>query len=177
MYMRRTSVTTWMVVPSMLLSLTAGVPTVAAQGKPIRIGEINSYSGLATVFTFPYKEGLLMATKEINDAGGVLGRPLEFIFRDDKLRPDEAVKAARELVLQEQVDILAGVIPSAVRLRVSAYAKEAKTLYFATHCQTSRLTWDDGHRYRSEEHTSELQSLAYLVCRLLLEKKKTYKQT
>jgi len=147
MYMRRTSVTTWMVVPSMLLSLTAGVPTVAAQGKPIRIGEINSYSGLATVFTFPYKEGLLMATKEINDAGGVLGRPLEFIFRDDKLRPDEAVKAARELVLQEQVDFLAGCITSAVGLAVSAYAKEAKTLYFATHCQTSRLTWDDGHRY------------------------------
>src|SRR2546425_4513793 len=31
----------------------------------------------------------------------------------------------------------------------------------------------DFHRLRSEEHTSELQSLAYLVCRLLLEKKKT----
>lgn len=88
-----------------------------------------------------------MATKEINDAGGVLGRPLEFIFRDDKLKPDEAVKAARELVGQEKVDFLAGCISSGVGLAISAYAKEAKTLYFATHCQTSRLTWDDGHRY------------------------------
>src|SRR2546425_5970294 len=35
-----------------------------------------------------------------------------------------------------------------------------------------RYTWGYGHRPRSEEHTSELQSLAYLVCRLLLEKKK-----
>lgn len=132
---------------SILLALIAVVGPAAAQGKPIRIGEINSYSGLATVYTFPYKEGLLMATKEINDAGGVLGRPLEFIFRDDKLKPDEAVKAARELVGQEKVDFLAGCISSGVGLAISAYAKEAKTLYFATHCQTSRLTWDDGHRY------------------------------
>jgi len=132
----------------MLLVLITAVGPAAAQGRsPIRIGEINSYSGLATVYTFPYKEGLLMAAKEINDAGGVLGRPIEFIFRDDKLKPDEAVKAARELVGQEKVDFLAGCISSGVGLAISAYAKEAKTLYFATHCQTSRLTWDDGHRY------------------------------
>src|SRR5260370_16192120 len=85
-----------------LLILTTAVGPAAAQSKPIRIGEINSYSGLATVYTFPYKEGLLMAVKEINDAGGVLGRPLEFIFRDDKLKPDEAVKAAPPPVAQEK---------------------------------------------------------------------------
>ena len=137
----------WMtVLGGIVVALTAAGST-AGQTKPIRIGEINSYSGLATVYTFPYKEGIMMAVKEINDAGGVLGRPLEFIFRDDKLKPDEAVKAARELVGQEKVDYLAGCISSGVGLAISAYAKEAKTLYFATHCQTSRLTWDDGHRY------------------------------
>jgi len=130
-----------------LFSLFGPIGSAAAQDKPIRIGEINSYSGVATVYTFPYKEGLTLATKEINDAGGVLGRPLEFIHRDDKLKPDEAVKAARELVLQERVDFLAGCISSAVGLAISAYAKDAKVLYFATHCQTSRLTWDEGHRY------------------------------
>src|SRR5215813_11690113 len=130
-----------------LLGVLPGPDRAAAQNKPIRIGEINSYSGVATVFTFPYKEGLAMATKEINDAGGVLGRPIEFIHRDDKLKPDEAVKAAREFVLEEKVDFLAGCITSAVGLAISAYAKDAKVLYFATHCQTSRLTWNEGHRY------------------------------
>jgi branched-chain amino acid transport system substrate-binding protein len=144
---RVTHGTLTLAVVSILLVLFTAVGPAAAQGKAIRIGEINSYSGLATVYTFPYKEGLLMAAKEINDAGGVLGRPIEFIFRDDKLKPDEAVKAARELVGQEKVDFLAGCISSGVGLAISAYAKEAKTLYFATHCQTSRLTWDDGHRY------------------------------
>ena len=132
---------------SVFLVLLGAVGSAAAQDRPIRIGEINSYSGVATVFTFPYKQGLAMATKEINDAGGVLGRPLEFIHRDDKLKPDEAVKAAREFVLEEKVDFLAGCISSAVGLAISAYAKDAKVLYFATHCQTSRLTWDNGHKY------------------------------
>ena len=68
-----------------LLGVLPGPDRATAQPKPIKIGEINSYSGVATVYTFPYKEGLAMATKEINDAGGVLGRPLEFLHRDDKL--------------------------------------------------------------------------------------------
>src|SRR5262249_2706776 len=130
--------TMWCVgILSALLVIVAAAAPAGAQGKPIRIGEINSYNGLATPYTLPYKEGILMAVKEINDSGGVLGRPIEFVFRDDKLKPDEAVKAARELVGQEKVDFLAGCISSGVGLAISAYAKEAKTLYFATHCQTS----------------------------------------
>ncbi len=143
----RLGVLSRLLVLILALALVIGPHAAWAQGKPIRIGEINSYSGVATVYTFPYREGLAMALKEINDAGGVLGRPIEIIHRDDKLKPDEAVKAARELVLQDKVDFLAGCITSAVGLAISAYAKDAKVLYFATHCQTSRLTWDDGHPY------------------------------
>ena len=42
------------------LMLVAAVGPADAQGKPIKIGEINSYSGLATVYTFPYREGIHM---------------------------------------------------------------------------------------------------------------------
>ena len=62
---------------------------------PIRIGEINSYSGIGAPFTGPYKLGAEMAVEEINARGGVLGRKLEVIFRDDKGQPAEAVKQAR----------------------------------------------------------------------------------
>src|SRR2546428_10897387 len=112
----RTRIALWGV--GAVLVVAAATGPVAAQSKaPIRIGEINSYSGLATVYTFPYREGLLMATKEINDAGGVLGRPIEFIFRHDKLKPDEAVKAARELVGREKGDFLALGLPGGVGRR------------------------------------------------------------
>ena len=144
----------WSSVPRGLLAVVlmlvggAAVGSAAGQtGKPIRIGEINSYSGLATVYTFPYKEGIAMALDEINGAGGVLGRPLEFVFRDDKLKPDEAVKMARELIFQERVDFLSGCISSAVGLALSEFAKESEVLYFASHCQTTALTWDKGHKY------------------------------
>ena len=144
----------WSSVPRVLLVVVlmlvgvAAVGSAAGQtGKPIRIGEINSYSGLATVYTFPYKEGITMALDEINGAGGVLGRPLEFVFRDDKLKPDEAVKMARELIFEAKVDFLAGCISSAVGLALSEFAKESEVLYFASHCQTTALTWDKGHKY------------------------------
>ena len=144
----------WSSVPRVLLVVVLMLVGVAAvgsaagpTGKPIRIGEINSYSGLATVYTFPYKEGITMALDEINGAGGVLGRPLEFVFRDDKLKPDEAVKMARELIFEAKVDFLAGCISSAVGLALSEFAKESEVLYFASHCQTTALTWDKGHKY------------------------------
>ena len=92
---------------TLVLVVLAPAGTAAAQGKPIRIGEINSYSGLATVYTFPYKEGLLMAAKEINDAGGVLGRPIEFIFRDDKLKPDEAITSTAN---EDEIDLPRGLL-------------------------------------------------------------------
>ena len=44
----------------MLVVTAAGGPVAAQTKAPIRIGEINSYSGLGTVYTFPYREGLLM---------------------------------------------------------------------------------------------------------------------
>ena len=64
-----------MMFSSVLLVLLLGIMgTASAKKKPIRIGEINSYSGLATVYTFPYRSGIQMALKEINDAGCFLGR-------------------------------------------------------------------------------------------------------
>jgi branched-chain amino acid transport system substrate-binding protein len=130
-----------------LLGVLPGPDRAAAQPKPIKIGEINSYSGVATVYTFPYKEGLAMAAKEINDAGGVLGRPLEFIHRDDKLKPDEAVKAARELTLQDKVDFLAGCIIERGRSRALRVRQGRQGPLLRHALSDLALTWDDGHRY------------------------------
>ena len=79
------------------LVLALGAGPAAAQA-PIKVGEINSYSGIGAPFTGPYKAGVEMAVEEINAKGGVLGRKLEVLFRDDKGQPAEAVKHAQELV-------------------------------------------------------------------------------
>lgn len=140
---------------ALALVLTALAASPASAQAPIRIGEINSYSGVGAAFTAPYRAALEMALEEINARGGLLGRKVELLFRDDKLRPDEAIKHAQELLFQEKVDFLMGTFSSAVGLAVSDFALKNKTLFLAAEPLTESLTWQKGHRYvfRVRPHT------------------------
>ncbi len=134
------------VLVSLLVCMLGAAATATAQA-PIKIGDINSYSGTGAAFTTPYRVAVEMALDEINQKGGVLGRKLEVLFRDDKLRPDEAIKHAQELVLQEKVDFLMGTFSSAVGLAVSDFAQKNKILFLAAEPLTDALTWQKGHHY------------------------------
>ena len=142
------------------LGLSAGA---AAAAEPIKIGEINSYTALAD-FTQPYKKGWQMAIEEINAGGGVLGRPLEVIARDDGGKPDNAIKIAEELTTKENVDFLAGTFFSHVGMAVSNYAKQRKRLFIATEPLSDDLVWARGHRY-----TFRLRPSTYLQAAMLAE--------
>ena len=61
----------------------------------IKIGEINSYKA-QPAFLEPYKKGMELAVEEINAAGGVNGKKLQLITRDDNASPGDAVRAAEE---------------------------------------------------------------------------------
>jgi branched-chain amino acid transport system substrate-binding protein len=71
----------------------------------IKIGEINSYKA-QPAFLEPYKKGMELAVDEINAAGGVNGKKLQLITRDDNASPGDAVRAAEELLTREKVDVL-----------------------------------------------------------------------
>jgi branched-chain amino acid transport system substrate-binding protein len=118
-----------------------------AQGPPIRIGEINSYSGIAAGFTQPYRQAVEMAVDEVNSAGGLLGRKIDVVFRDDKGNPAEAIKYAQELVVAEKVSLLAGTYLSNVGLAVSDFAKMHQVLFVAAEPLSEAVTWSQGHRY------------------------------
>ncbi len=120
--------------------------TPALAADPIRIGEINSYTALAA-FTLPYKKGIELALEEINRAGGVLGRPLEVVFRDDGFKPADAARHAEELVTAEKVDLLAGTFSSGTGLAVADYANRQKILFVASEPLSDALVWDKGSRY------------------------------
>ena len=125
--------------------LAAALPT-AAQG-PIKIGEINSFSGIGAPFTGPYRAAVEMAVEEVNAKGGVLGRKVEVHFRDDKGQPAEAVKHAQELAASEKVALISGTFLSNVGLAVSDWAKQNKTLFVAAEPLTEAITWSKGHDY------------------------------
>ena len=87
----------WLLSGFFLLCL----PGLSVQAQtPIRIGEINSYSAIPQ-FTQPYKQGWQLAVEEINAAGGLLGRKVEVIARDDAGKPEDALRHAIELTSQE----------------------------------------------------------------------------
>jgi branched-chain amino acid transport system substrate-binding protein len=119
-------------------------PATAAE--PIRIGEINSYSGLPA-FTLPYRNGWQLALEQINARGGVLGRPLEVISRDDGGKPGDALTAANELVAREKVDLLMGTFFSHVGLAVADFANQKKVLFIAAEPLSDALVWEKGNRY------------------------------
>ena len=116
-----------------------------AQGTaPIRIGEINSYTG-APAFTLPYRNGWMLAVEDINARGGVGGRKVEVVSRDDAGQPQNATQLAGELLSDAKVDLLAGGFLSNVGLALSDFAARNGKLYVAGEPLTDALVWDKGN--------------------------------
>ncbi len=129
-------------------AMVVGMALVAwSAEKPIKIGIIDCYSGGASAYTKPALTAWKMVIDEINAKGGIKGRTIEIITRDDKFKPDEALSHARELVLKENVDFLAGTINSASALAVSEFAKQKKKLFIIHVSRSDRITGEKGHRY------------------------------
>jgi branched-chain amino acid transport system substrate-binding protein len=139
--------------------LTAGA---RAQDIPIRIGEINSYSA-APGFTLPYRNGWQLAVAQFNAAGGVLGRKIEVISRDDAGSPTDAIRLAGELLGDQKVDLLAGGYLSNVGLALSDFALQNKKLFVGGEPLTDALVWSKGHRYGFRLRPSTYMQAAMLV--------------
>jgi branched-chain amino acid transport system substrate-binding protein len=141
--------------------LVAGVASVAS-AQPIRIGELNSYKTFPA-FLEAYKKGMDLAATEINASGGVLGRKLELIVRDDTGNPGDAVRVAEELITREKVDLLMGTFSSAVGLAIADLARQRKVLFLASEPLTDKIVWENGNRYTFRLRPSTYMQTAMLV--------------
>src|SRR5580700_8732940 len=133
-----------------------------ARSDEIKIGEINSYSGLPA-FTEPYRKGWQLALEEINAKGGVDGKKLVVISKDDGGKPAEAVTAANELVSDDQVALLVGTFFSNVGLAVSDFAAQKKVMFLAAEPLTDAITWSKGNRYTFRLRPSNFMQAAMLA--------------
>ena len=145
----------------LLLSVVVAAPIASAQ-EPIRIGEISSYSTVPA-FTIPYRNGWQLAVDEINASGGLLGRKVEVISRDDAGKPDDATRHASELLTSQKVDLLTGTFLSNVGLAVSDIALRNKVLFVAAEPLTDALVWEKGNRYTFRLRPSTYMQAAMLV--------------
>jgi branched-chain amino acid transport system substrate-binding protein len=127
-----------------IAATTFGMATRADE--TIKIGEINSYTRLPA-FTQPYRNGWELAVEEINTAGGVLGRNIEVVSRDDNGKPNDAVKIAEELVSRDGVVMLAGTFFSHIGLAVTDFAQQKEVMFVAAEPLSDALTWAKGNHF------------------------------
>jgi branched-chain amino acid transport system substrate-binding protein len=143
-------------------AMVIGGSAGAAEAPPIRIGDISSYSALP-IGTRGYRQGWELAQGEINARGGVLGRKLEIVARDDAGKPDVAITQAAQLVDAEQVDLLTGTILSNVGLAVADFARERKLFFLASQPLTDALIWEKRSRYTFRLRPSTYTQAAILA--------------
>jgi branched-chain amino acid transport system substrate-binding protein len=110
--------------------LTAGLGMPAiAQNKPIRMGWIAAVSGMFASNAQAQDWGFHMAVADLNEQGGLLGRKVEVVMRDSAADPSKAVSFAKELVYNENIDVLCGPINSGEALPTLGIVSGAKKLH------------------------------------------------
>ena len=134
----------------------------ASAQEPIKIGDVNSYKAMAASNNH-YRRGAELAIEEVNAKGGVLGRKLTMIERDDGANPGDAVRAAEELLSSERSDVLTGTILSHVGLAVADFAKQRKTFFLASAPLTDKIVWQNGNDYTYRLRVSTYSHAAAMV--------------
>lgn len=160
-------------ITSALLFVASAAVVGAVHAQTIKLGELNSYKA-QPAFLEPYKKGWELAVDEINSAGGVLGRKIEVVSRDDNGNPGDAVRVAEELVSRENVSLIFGTFLSNIGLAVTDFAKQRKVLFVAAEPLTDKITWGNGNRYTFRLRPSTYMQVAMLVPEAAKLKKKRW---
>lgn len=127
------------------LALFVAAPSFAQN--TIKVGFVDTYSGPPSVYTFDVLDGFKMAIEHVNAKGGILGKKIVYETRDEKFKPDVGLAMAKELVMREKVDILAGTINSATTLAVSDFARKEKIPFICSFAKSEKITGEQGQRY------------------------------
>ena len=137
-----------------VLAIGAALGSVA-QAAGVKIGYVGGISGACGGLTHSARKAMEIAQGEINAAGGVLGGPIEIVWRDSKTKPDEGAKQARDLILSEKVDLLTGVCSSSVFMAINPIAKQYGVPLFSAISGTHKATIDFGHPFvvQTQPHT------------------------
>ncbi|EIJ47647.1 branched-chain amino acid ABC transporter periplasmic protein [Herbaspirillum sp. GW103] len=153
-----------------IVNLSAGT---ARAEDTIKIGEINSYKA-QPAFLEPYRRGWEMALDEVNAAGGVLGKKLEVIARDDNGNPGDSVRVAEELMARERVALLFGGFLSNTGLALTDYARQHKVFFLAAEPLTDKIVWQNGNKYTYRLRPSTYMLVASVVKEAAKLKKKRW---
>ncbi|MEH6540551.1 ABC transporter substrate-binding protein [Halopseudomonas sp.] len=120
------------------LGLLMSSPALAVE--PIKIGLVAALSGQSAKSGEALTRGLTIAIEEINADGGILGRPVELIRRDDESNPAKGMLAARELIQREKVTVLFGGLDTPVSLAIVPLANQMKVPFMGAWAAGTSIT-------------------------------------
>ncbi|SAL60564.1 extracellular ligand-binding receptor [Caballeronia peredens] len=111
-------------------ALAFGVFSLAHAADPIKIGVDGPFTGGSSSMGVSMRDGVRLATAEINKSGGVLGRQIVLVERDDEAKNERGVQIAQELINKEKVVAVVGYINTGVALASQRFFQEAKIPVF-----------------------------------------------
>ena len=115
--------------------------------KTVKLGFVADITGPGFLIALSQKNALELGLEEINSSGGLLGRRVELIIRDSKMKPDWGARETQELILRDKIDFVFGPTSPSVALAVSQVCKEQKKLLCLHSANNERLINELGHRY------------------------------
>jgi branched-chain amino acid transport system substrate-binding protein len=128
---------------ALLLALLAGC------GKPVRVGAIISRSGAASFYGEQVARGFDLAVEQVNASGGISGRKLELLYRDESTNPEIGLAALRELVEHEHVSTVLGAVSSTVTLRLAPYCERNHIVLISPSASAPQLTGAGDYIFRT----------------------------
>ena len=113
-------------VKTLAASLALGLAALSNAAEPIKIGVAGPFTGGSAPMGVSMRDGVKLAVSEINAKGGVLGRQLQLVERDDEAKNERGVQVAQELINKEKVAATVGYINTGVALASQRFYQEAK---------------------------------------------------
>jgi branched-chain amino acid transport system substrate-binding protein len=135
----------------------------------IKVGFAGCLSGRLSDLGTAGRNGLMLAVEQVNEAGGINGRPVDLIIKDDKHDPDVAIQVDKELI-EEGVVAIIGHMTSAMSVAAVPLINKEKMLMISPTTSTNELTGIDDYFLRicpeSKTQTDQLASHAFNIMNL-----------
>lgn len=111
---------------TLLIASMALAASTAAAIEPIRVGVSGPFTGGSSPMGIAMRDGIRLAAQEINDEGGILGRPLQLVERDDEARPERGAVVVQELISREKIVAGLGIVNTGVALASQRFYQQAR---------------------------------------------------
>ncbi|MCP4619552.1 MAG: ABC transporter substrate-binding protein [Bradyrhizobium sp.] len=147
----------------------------ALAAEPIKIGLVTALSGQSARAGEAITRGATIAIEEINAKGGVLGRPLELVRRDDEANPAKGLTAARELIQREKVAVLIGGLDTPVQLAIVPFVNNTKFPFLVPWAAGTNITQNgaaDNYVFRVSANDEQVDRAIVAYSRKIYDAKK-----